>query len=141
MAVGRPEADISWTLNSCLVLEDDSIILIDIECTLNQLGIANIVSTTSLEKAVEMVHEWVPDFAVLDYQVGRGNSMDLARSLNDRNIPIVFLTAHGAAIDLPADLKTVPVVGKPFNSQLLSHAISLAMANNRSEPRPGDESA
>lgn len=115
------------TLGPCLVLEDDPLILLDVEDTLRQLGFPDIRSSISLEHAAALESGIRLQFAVLDFEIGKSNSADLARRLLNRGVPTVFLTGHGLEIDLPADLLAIPVVAKPFNARLLFQAISAAL--------------
>jgi CheY-like chemotaxis protein len=107
-------------LEPCMVVEDDSIILIDIEHTLRQLGLSDVRTAASLHHGEALAK--LPDirFAILDYELGnQQNSLGLADSLAARGVCVVFLTAHGADVRLPPSLGHVPVLAKPFTTASL----------------------
>ena len=115
-------------LDPCIVVEDDTIILLDIEHTLRQLGMTDVRTATTLAKAEALAT--MPDvrFAVLDYELGHlANTLPLAETLASRSIPMIFLTAYGSNVALPASLMHVPVLSKPFTTEMLS-AVLIAVA-------------
>jgi CheY-like chemotaxis protein len=111
----------------CLVVEDDSIIRLDIEETLRGFGFRPVVGASTLESAAELAAAASLRFAVLDYEVGRGNTVELAETLAARGVASVFLTAHGHDIELPDSLRHIQVIAKPFTSSLLAEALLMAL--------------
>jgi DNA-binding response OmpR family regulator len=127
-------------LDPCLVVEDDSIILLDLEHTLRQFGFSDLRTATTLSKAQMLAADPGIRFAILDYAIGKSNSLDIAETLTARCTPVVFLTAYGEDVELPPVLSNVPVVSKPFTTaqlaRVLKSAISAAtqMVTNHSTP-------
>ncbi len=62
-------------LDMCLVVEDDSIIRLDIEETLRGFGFRCVLGAATLEAAAEIAETNTLRFAVLDYEVERGNTL------------------------------------------------------------------
>ena len=114
-------------LEGCLVVEDDSIILLNIEHTLRHLGLMDVRTATTLARAAELATDGDIRFAILDYELGSTTSLPLADQLIAQNATILFLTAHGGGLDLPVPLRHVPVVSKPFTTALLEEAIVAAL--------------
>jgi CheY-like chemotaxis protein len=110
-------------LGTCLVVEDDSIIRLDIEETLRGFGFSCVLGASTLEAAADLAATAALAFAVLDYEIGRCNTVALAEQLLARGVPLVFLTAHGQGVELPPSLAGLQVVGKPYSSAMLAEAL------------------
>lgn len=115
-------------LEPCLVVEDDSIILLDLEHTLRQFGFNDLRTATTLAKAQEISADTTIRLAVLDYAIGKSNSVDIAETLTARGTSVVFLTAYGEDVELPLALAGVPVLSKPFTTAQLEKALKAAIA-------------
>jgi CheY-like chemotaxis protein len=117
-------------LEACLVLEDDSIIRLDIEDTLRQFGMKDIRSAASLTAASSLVFDADIRFAILDYEIGKTNSISIAETLLARGVPMMFLTAYGKDVQLPAALSHIPVLAKPFTTEMLAAAVLAAVKDD-----------
>ena len=118
--------------DSCLVVEDDSIIRLDLEETLRGFGLRCVHGASTVEAAMRIAETADIRFAVLDFDLGRGNSVAVAELLLARGIPAVFLTGYGRAIELPPSLHHMQVVAKPFSSELLAKALLTAFGGTGS---------
>jgi CheY-like chemotaxis protein len=112
---------------TCLVVEDDSIIRLDIEETLRGFGFSCVLGASTLEAAAQFVSTVAIRLAVLDYEIGPFNTAALAEQLLAAGVPAIFITAHGRALDLPPHLAHLQVVAKPFSSDLLAEAVRKAI--------------
>lgn len=110
-------------LDQCLVVEDDSIIRLDLEETLKGFGLKHVHGASTLEAAARIIAASPIRFAVLDYNVGPSNTVAMAEALTARGVPALFLTAYGTSVELPATLSHVQVLAKPFSSDLLAEAL------------------
>lgn len=133
----EPLASALHFLEACLVVEDDSIIRLDIEDTLRQLGLRDVRSAASLTAAHALVLETELGFAILDYEIGKSTSLPLAEILLARGVPMMFLTAYGKDVQLPAGLSHIPVLAKPFTTAMLAAAVLSAVMDYN--PRRRDE--
>lgn len=115
-------------LDQCLVVEDDSIIRLDLEETLRGFGLKHVHGAPTLEAATRIIASSEIRFAVLDYNVGVGNTVEMAEALTAKGIPALFLTAYGTSVDLPPNLSHVQVLAKPFSSDLLAEAMLKELA-------------
>lgn len=110
-----------------LYLEDETLIALDGEDTLLELGFSDLHCARTLDQAYAIADRVDLDLAVLDVNLGRGqNSLTLARQLIGRNIAVVFVSGYNAA-EFPADLRRIPIATKPFNPADLASAIDKAM--------------
>jgi CheY-like chemotaxis protein len=119
-----------------MVVEDDTIILLDIEHTLRQLGLSDIHTATTLAKGEAL--SMLPDirFAILDFELGRlVTSLPLAETLAARGIHMIFLTAYGADLQLPSSLANVPVLPKPFTTDMLAAKLMEVVGAGMAEAR------
>ena len=110
-------------LDACLVVEDDSIIRLDLEETLKDFGLTTVHGASSLEAAADILASAPIRFAVLDFNVGSGNTLGVAQALAAKGIPAMFLTAYGASVELPPGLLHLQVLAKPFSSDSLAQAL------------------
>ena len=67
------------------------------------------------------------DLAVLDFNLGSETSLPIAEELVAQGTPVVMATGYGAELDLPAPLKAVPIVTKPYDLRTLAPKIAQAM--------------
>jgi len=110
-------------LDQCLVIEDDSIIRLDLEETLRGFGLKHVHGASTLEAAAQIIASSPIRFAVLDYNVGHSNTVAMAEALTARGVPALFLTAYGTSVELPASLAHMQVLSKPFSADLLAEAL------------------
>jgi len=61
---------------------------------------------------------------VLDFNLGNETSLPIAEELVGLGLPVVMATGYGADLDLPAALKDVPIVTKPYDLKTLAPKIA-----------------
>lgn len=110
-------------IDGCLVVEDDTIIRLDIEETLRALGLTAVFGAGSVAAALTALAREPVRCAVLDFLLRDENSIAIAEALMARGIPLLFLTAYGEDVALPAHLRHVRVLSKPFTTALLAEAL------------------
>jgi PAS domain S-box-containing protein len=120
-----------------LVVEDETIVAMDLAATLRRLGYTVAAVVASGEAAVEIAPEVKPDVVLMDVRLqGAMDGIEAARLIHERHdIPIVFLTAH-ADIDTVERSKSSAPYGyliKPFDDRDLPRAIDLALQRRRDE--------
>jgi light-regulated signal transduction histidine kinase (bacteriophytochrome)/CheY-like chemotaxis protein len=126
--VARP----SLAGRTVLVVEDQALIAMDTEATLRKLGASDVRLAPSVEEALALIDSVVPDLAVLDFNLGAGDSAVVADRLLERTIPFVFATGYGDGVTVPGRFQGIPVVRKPINGGTLAAKICLAMAGSAS---------
>ena len=102
-----------------LIVEDDPIIALDFEDTILGFGVKSVRTAANVAKALEMIAERAPDFALLDVGLVREKSFAVAERLDALKIPFVFVTGYGAGVGLPSAFTDTPRLPKPYSSDAL----------------------
>jgi light-regulated signal transduction histidine kinase (bacteriophytochrome) len=126
----KPPEPISDSLEglSILVVEDQSLIAMDIEETLRRSGAHEVFLAASVENAVEQLSEFTPDVAVLDFSLSEGTSESVADVLTSKGVPFLFATGYGDRAIIPERFEQVAVIRKPVSSASLATQV-LAVCN------------
>jgi CheY-like chemotaxis protein len=104
-----------------LILEDEPIIALEIDSAISGAGYATEVAP-SVSAALAKITIGAFDGAVLDANV-RGERVDkVARALQERDIPILFVSGYGRE-GLPSSCSNAPLVPKPFHPDQLVSAV------------------
>jgi CheY-like chemotaxis protein len=114
-----------------LIVEDDPIIAIDFEDTILGFGVKTVRTAGSVAKALEMIADRPPDFALLDVGLVREKSFAIAERLDGLKIPFVFVTGYGADAKIPAALARRPRLPKPCSSDALEAMLRSWAGNPR----------
>ena len=81
-----------------LIVEDDPIIALDFEDTIIGFGVQTVRTAASVARALQMIAERPPDFALLDVGLVREKSFAVAERLAALKIPFVFVTGYAAEV-------------------------------------------
>lgn len=117
--------------NSIMVVEDESIIALNIKETLFELGYDVLGIASNIKKALKLLEEGRPDLILMDVFLKDGdNGVELAKMINAKyEIPIIYLTAN-------SELRTIAHAGesspygylvKPFKATDLQSNIEIAL--------------
>jgi CheY-like chemotaxis protein len=109
--------------DNVLIVEDDPIIALDFEDTILGFGVKAVRTAGNVAKALEMIADQAPDFALLDVGLVREKSFAIAERLDELKIPFVFVTGYGADVRLPAEFANRPRLPKPCSSEALQTAL------------------
>ena len=96
-----------------LVVEDESLIAMLIEETLQDAGVAVVGPVARVSKALEIAKMADLAGAVLDVNIAGEPVYPVAAALVARGIPFVFLTGYGAS-GVREDFRMHPILQKPF---------------------------
>ena len=105
-----------------LVVEDEAIVAMLIEDTLEELGYAVVGPVGRAGAALSLIDVAEIDGAVLDVNLDGESSYRIADALAARALPFVFVTGYGKTGLDPA-YRDRPVVQKPFTSHTLARAL------------------
>jgi CheY-like chemotaxis protein len=105
--------------NDVLIVEDDPIIALDFEDTLLGFGVKSVRTAGSVARALALIDQQLPDFALLDVSLIREKSFAVAERLDALTIPFAFITGYGADVRLPAALAGRPRLPKPCSTDAL----------------------
>ena len=115
--------------NDVLIVEDDPIIALDFEDTILGLGVKTVRTAASVARALDLINERPPEFALLDVSLIREKSFAVAERLEALKIPFAFVTGYGTDAKLPAAFAGKPRLPKPYSTDAL-----LALLMNRGKP-------
>ena len=118
-------------MNKCdiLVLEDETLIGIDIRMTLEAAGYENVAVCSTIEGAIELIEKCEPKIGLLDINLGRGmDSLPVAELLNERGKPIIFISGYTeTTVQVPSALSNAGRLAKPFQSAELISIVERAL--------------
>ena len=109
-----------------ILVEDEPFIAIMVEEMLAELGCDLAGTAHSENEAFDLLTKGNVSLALLDIELGAANSLAVADSCRDRNIPIVFMTGYTAR-DVPSQCGDAPILTKPFSEGELQRAIERAL--------------
>ena len=115
-------ADLST--RSCLIVEDEPLIGMDLEETVEAAGYRP-QWAASLEAALALLTEKIPDAAIVDIVLRDKICLDLIRELKRRRVPFIVHSASNAG-DGQVDLLGVPWLAKPTRPQMILDALNAA---------------
>jgi CheY-like chemotaxis protein len=102
-----------------LIVEDDPIIALDFEDTILGFGVKGVRTAANVARALAMIADRTPDFALLDVGLVREKSFAIAERLDELKIPFIFVTGYGVDVRLPIALADKPRLPKPYSSEAL----------------------
>jgi CheY-like chemotaxis protein len=102
-----------------LIVEDDLIIALDFEDTILGFGVKTVRTAGSVARALEMISDRAPDFALLDVGLVHEKSFAIAERLDALQIPFVFVTGYGTDVRLPLAFADKPRLPKPCSGHEL----------------------
>lgn len=106
-----------------LIVEDDAIIALDFEDTLLGFGAKTVRTAGTVAKALDLIADRAPDFALLDVGLVREKSFAVAERLEALGIPFMFVTGYGPDVALPAAFAGRPRLSKPYSREALQNAL------------------
>ena len=110
--------------NDVLIVEDDPIIALDFEDTLLGFGVKTVRTAATVARALALIEERPPEFALLDIGLIREKSFAVAERLEALKIPFAFVTGYGADARLPAAFANKPRLSKPYSTDALKALLS-----------------
>ena len=109
---------------AALLVEDNIIIALEAEDMLLELGAKRVMVAKNVAEALQMLENEIPNFALLDINLGTGMSWLVASRLRELGVPYVFATGYGDSIDLPLEHRQVPVIAKPYSANTIARILS-----------------
>jgi two-component SAPR family response regulator len=118
-----------------LLVEDQSLIALDTEMMLRELGAQAVDSFVSTEAALAWLASAAPDVGVLDINLGASTSFAVADEMSRCGRPFIFTTGYGEGITVPEQYASIQIVQKPYTRDTLARAFLACLGN----PLPGSE--
>ncbi|SEJ59903.1 Transcriptional regulator containing GAF, AAA-type ATPase, and DNA-binding Fis domains [Dyadobacter sp. SG02] len=118
----QPSSSLSIHTSSCkiLIVEDEYIIANNLEIILTNAGYTVQGTANSVAKALDLIGQQTPDMVLLDiYLKGNETGIDLAKQLEEINIPFIYISANDNQSVLEAVKATQPsgYIVKPFRDK------------------------
>jgi CheY-like chemotaxis protein len=107
-----------------LVVEDEMLVVLTIEETVQASGGEIVGPVATLEQALKLAEEETFDAAILDVTIRGGKVYPVAEVLLARGIPFVFATGYEDWV-LPQALRDKPRLMKPFTAAVLGEQLRL----------------
>jgi CheY-like chemotaxis protein len=85
-------------------------------------------TAASVAKALELIEQRLPEFALLDVGLIREKSFAVAERLAALKIPFAFVTGYGSDARLPAAFANQPRLPKPYSTDALRALLSRGKA-------------
>jgi CheY-like chemotaxis protein len=111
--------------NDVLLVEDDPIIALDFEDTILGLGVKTVRTAATVARALQMIADRAPDFALLDISLMREKSFAIAERLDALKIPFAFVTGYSSDVRLPQAFAGRPRLLKPCSTEALETILKL----------------
>ncbi|MFG1429215.1 response regulator [Roseixanthobacter glucoisosaccharinicivorans] len=97
-----------------LVAEDEMLVGLLLEQALLRQNCTVLGPMSTLAQTLEAARTFPLDAAILDRNLRGEDVLPAAELLFDRGIPVLFCSGYGQDPDLPAHLRAVPVLHKPY---------------------------
>ncbi len=132
--VERIEDDTDPATVRVLVVEDETLIRLDIVETLQDAGYTVVAEGSTGDEAIALAEEHEPDLIVMDVKMPGMDGISAAeRILADHQIAIVMLTAFSQKelVERARDAGAMAYVVKPFTPEHLIPAVEIALSRSR----------
>jgi len=110
-----------------LLVEDDPLIALDVQLTLEDAGMIVLGPAGRVDHAIRLAEQSLPVAAVLDVRLEVGTSLLLAAWLAERAVPFLFQTSDPSVVE--AAYPSAPVLRKPYQPDQLLQALASLLAN------------
>lgn len=111
-----------------LLVEDSMLIALDAEETLLQAGIKDVAVAGNVATALAEIDKALPDFALLDFNLGNETSETVAEVLSEAGVPYCFATGYGDALERMTLTPPCGVLTKPYSKDDIMGAMGKAEA-------------
>jgi hypothetical protein len=98
-----------------LLVEDEILVAMDLENTITEIALAEVIIKPSVRSAEEIVNEPF-DFAFLDINVTNGETFGIARTLLKKGVPFAFVSA-APPLGVPRECRSRPIFKSHFRDR------------------------
>jgi CheY-like chemotaxis protein len=113
-----------------LLVEDDPLIRLDLEASLSEFG-ATVTAVADVAAALKVMAASVPDFAVLDFELGAETSEPIATAAQTRNVPFFYLSGYSERDGRFERWPGIDVLVKPLSAVTIAHRIQELLGQGR----------
>jgi len=131
------------TKTKVLIVEDETIVALDIKRAINKLGFTVTSTATNYDEAIESVKENIPDIILMD--INLHNSLDGIEVVKEikksQDIAVIYLTAFCDDDTISRAVETNPVgyLLKPFKIEELKSTIALGVYKSKLDNKTIDK--
>jgi ActR/RegA family two-component response regulator len=125
--ISNTQASVAPQPNHVLVVEDNMIIALDTEDNLRSLGVSSIAVKSNVADALAAIEKRVPDFAIVDFNLGSESSAPVARALAQRGVRFVLATGYTDIADQLEELGAESLMRKPYGPDDIASVLTPAM--------------
>jgi light-regulated signal transduction histidine kinase (bacteriophytochrome)/CheY-like chemotaxis protein len=112
-----------------MIVEDNVIIAMEAEDVLHDLGFGDCQIVGSVRAARELIEQHPVSFAMLDVNLGKETSEEIADLLLERRVPFIFASGYGDRAFTTSRFEGVPVITKPYTERDIRAAIARLKRN------------
>ncbi len=127
------------TPTRCMIVEDQALIGLSLEASLEDAGFAVEGPFMSNAQALHWLENDTPDIALLDIMIKDGTSVEIARALRSRGVPFAIYSGLPPSAQGPSELQNVPWLEKPVSRETLM-AVLEQLVMQPQYPAPEGES-
>ncbi|MEW9856975.1 HWE histidine kinase domain-containing protein [Novosphingobium sp. M1R2S20] len=109
---------------TALIVEDNVIIAMEAEDVLRDLGFDDCEIVGSVKTARALIASEDVSFAMLDVNLGKETSEEVAELLHGRGVPFIFASGYGDRSFTTGRFEGVPVITKPYTERDIRAAIA-----------------
>lgn len=124
-------------MEKIIIIEDEAIIAVELESTLQNLGYSIVGKARNGDAALDLFASTPADLVLLDINIkGTRSGIDLAKILNKKyNTPFIFITSFADENTVSEASSTMPYgyIVKPFSVKDLRSNIAMALTRAKSE--------
>ena len=99
------------------------LVLLSIEDMLADLGCESVSAAATVSQALALIDTQTFDAAMVDLNLGGGNSYPVADALSERGVPFVFSTGYSSQ-SVKDGYRDRPVLGKPYRGAQLGEMLT-----------------
>jgi two-component sensor histidine kinase/ActR/RegA family two-component response regulator len=121
---------------SVLIVEDEALLAMDLVGLVEDLGLTVFATAASVKDALASLENSTPDLAILDVNLQGASSEPVARTLLERDVPVILATGYAAGLNGDG-LSDLPRLTKPVTADDVRKAIlDLGVTLDPNPPSP-----
>ena len=120
-----------------LLVEDEALIALTLEMTLSEAGYTVLGPVATVQRALELARQEVPDLALVNINLrDGGNGIELARELRTRwMVPVLFVSGQRSDALANRDV-AMGFMGKPYDAAVALASVRLVQHLLEGRPPP-----
>jgi CheY-like chemotaxis protein len=115
-------------IGAVFLVEDEAMIRMMVAEMLEDLGYTVTAEASDIDEAVKLAQSARFDVAILDVNVNGKVVTPVAKTIEARRLPFVFVTGYGVQ-GIPEEFRSRPALQKPFQMDMLAGMIEKALGS------------